>query len=60
MGLFRPDRPHALRHWGRGKGKVLRISGQFINDLLAIRAAILAEAVNFCFALLVRPGSRGE
>jgi len=36
----------------RRNGGVLRISGQFINALLGMRAAILAEAVNFCFALL--------
>lgn len=34
--------------------RFLRISGKFINALLGMWAAILAEAVNFCFAMVLK------
>ena len=52
MRLFGPNPPGTLRRHVWRKARVLRISGTFFNALLGMRAAILAEAVNFCFALL--------
>jgi hypothetical protein len=52
MRRFGPKAPGTGRAPDRRNGGVLRIFGQFINALLGMRAAILAQAVNFCFALL--------
>jgi hypothetical protein len=52
MGRFGRKMPGAGCAPDRRNDRVLRISSQFINALLGMRAAILAEAVNVCFALL--------